>query len=434
MLKRKALDYLREWRRSEKKSSLIISGPRQIGKTFIVREFGKEYESYIEINFIEKPSLGEYFKGDLDIDTLISGLSFAGVGKFIPGKTLILLDEIQKCPEAMTSLKFWSQDKRFDVIATGSALGMRYNISSYPVGSVDYLDMHPLDFQEFLWACGIDDANIAMLKKYFDEKKALPKPMNDKMMGLLRLYMVLGGMPEVLSIYFKEHDLLSADKKQRTIYRDYINDIAIYADPEIKIKAEACYRSIPNQLSKPNHKFQYKVVEDKGTARKFSSSIDWLYNAGFIIPAYNVSLLSYPLEGYEIKDNFRIYTTDIGLLMAYYPFELKRAIIEDSENDLILKTVKGGLYEALIADFISKKSHDKTHFYKPDDNLEIEFVLDSPYGVIPVEIKSGRKKSKSLDKVLELDDIPYGYKLADQNIGVLGKKITLPLWMMLFLI
>ena len=433
MLKRKALDYLKKWKDSERRLSLIINGPRQIGKTFIVREFAKEYDSYIEVNFIKNPSLIEYFKGDLDTNTLINGLSFAGVGSFIPYKTLILLDEIQTCPEAITSLKFWSEDDRYDVIATGSALGMRYNISSYPVGYIEYYDMHPLDFEEFLWANDINEDQIQLLKKYFSEKRSVPDPINKKMMDLLRLYMVLGGMPEILDNYFKDRDLLKADDRQRTIYRDYINDIAIYADPNIKIKAEACFKSIPNQLSKTNHKFQYKTVEYKGNARKFSSSIDWLYNAGFIIPAYNVSLLSYPLEGYEIADNFRIYNTDIGMLMAYFPFELKTAILKSDDNYLILKTVKGALYEALIADFISKKDHPKTYFYKPDDNLEIEFIWENKDGIIPIEVKAGRKNTRSLDKVLELDDIPYAYKLADQNIGVSGKKITLPLWMMMFI-
>ena len=433
MLKRKALDYLKKWKDSDKRLSLVIGGPRQIGKTFIVREFAKEYDSYIEVNFIKNPSFIEYFKGDLDTNTLINGLSFAGVGSFIPYKTLVLFDEVQMCPEAITSLKFWSEDDRYDVIATGSALGMHYNISSYPVGYVDYYDMHPLDFEEFLWANNINDDQIRHLKEYFINKKPIPTPINDKMMDLLRLYMVLGGMPQILDDYFKDTDLLKADDRQRTIYRDYINDIAIYADPNIKIKAEACYKSIPNQLSKPNHKFQYKVVEYKGNARKFSSSIDWLYNAGFIIPAYNVSLLSYPLEGYEIEDNFRIYNTDIGLLMAYYPFELKTAILNSDDNNIILKTVKGALYEALIADFISKKGHPKTYFYKPGDDLEIEFIWENKDGVIPIEVKAGRKGTKSLDKVLESDDIPYAYKLADQNIGVSDKKITIPLWMMMFI-
>lgn len=433
MLKRKALTYLKKWKSSDHKMSLIINGPRQIGKTFIVREFAKEYESYIEINFIEKPSMKEYFSGDLDVDTLITNLSFAGIGKFIPYKTLILFDEIQACPQALTSLKFWTQDKRYDVIATGSALGMKYNISSYPVGYIQYYDMHPLDFHEFLWAAGYKDEDITHLKHFFDLKQKVPKPIHDKMMNLLRLYMCLGGMPKIVDTYFKNKDLKEADEIQKTIYRDYINDIAIYADPNIKIKSEACYESIPHQLVKPNHKFQYSVVEHKGTARKFSSSIDWLIHAGFVIPVYNISTLSYPLESYMIDTNFRLYPTDIGLLMAYYPYELKRAILEDDEINITLKTAKGGLYEALIADFLSKKDHPKAFFYKPNDNIEIEFVLENEKGIIPLEVKAGRKKSSSLDQLLEVEEIPYGYKLANQNVGIVGKKITLPLWMMLFI-
>ena len=441
MLRRKIHQQLLDWKVKKKKKSLIISGARQVGKTFIIREYSKEYGSFIELNFLENPSLISVFSGDLDVETLLTNLSFYfKKSAFIPGDTLILFDEAQECPQAITSLKFWTSDGRFDVIATGSALGMNYNIpTSYPVGYVEYLDMYSLDFEEFLWANQISDQQIDLLKYHFTERKKVPVFLHEKMMDYLRLYMVIGGMPEVVDTYIQTHDLSEADARQRTIYRDYLYDIARFAQSDIKIKAENCYKSIPLQLSKENHKFQYKIVEHKGTARKFKSSLDWLENAHFIKTVYNVSSLSSPLEAFTIQDNFRLYPTDIGLLICYYDFALKKAILEDKTisdlpQSLILKTAKGGLYEALAADFLIKRGYQHIFFYKPvNSTLEIEFLITNQDGIIPIEIKAGRSKTNSLDILLNQASIPFGYKMADQNIGVSEKKITLPLYMLMFL-
>ena len=441
MLKRKVYYQLLQWKEKQAKKCLIISGARQVGKTTIVREFSKNYTSFIELNFLESPSLKSIFSGDLDVETLIANLSFAIKNvAFIPSDTLILLDEAQECPNAITSLKFWSLDGRFDVIATGSALGLNYNVpTSYPVGYVEYLDMFSMDFEEFLWANAVTDQQIALLKSHFIQRKPLPSFLHEKMMEYLRYYMVIGGMPEVVNTYTQTHNLFAADQIQRTIYRDYLFDIARFANSDVKIKAENCYKSIPLQLSKENHKFQYKIVEHKGTARKFESSLDWLENAHFIKLIYNVSTLAYPLESFSIRENFRIYPKDIGLLICYYDFELKKAILEDKKIDtlpesLILKTSKGGLYEALAADFLIKRGTEHLFFYKQTGStLEIEFLLSTPEGIIPIEIKAGRSKTNSLDVILNDANIPFGYKMADQNIGIHGKKITMPLYMLMFI-
>lgn len=441
MLERKIMKELLLWKENEHKKSLVISGARQIGKTFIINEFGKTYDSFISLNFLENESYKKIFSGDLNIETLLTNISIFIKGvKFIPGKTLILFDEAQECPEAMTSLKFWAQDKRFDVIATGSALGMNYNIpTSYPVGYVEYIDMHSLDFEEFLWAIGVEKEHISILKICFKEKTVVPAILHEKMMEYLRLYMVIGGMPEVVSEYIRTNNLSQVDIVQRRIYQDYLYDIARFASADNKIKAEKCYTSIPFQLSKENHKFQYKLVENKGTSRKFESSIDWLKNAHLVQPVYHTPNVAFPLELYCDTANFRLYPTDIGMLTCTYDFELKRSIIEDKNMEdlpqsLIFKTSKGGLYEALAADLLIKNNHKNLYFYSPVNNsAEIEFIITNSDGVIPIEIKAGRKGTASLNSLLKNGKAAYGYKMASQNVGVHKNKITLPLYMLMFL-
>lgn len=441
MLMRKAMHTMCEWKAKENRKSLVISGARQIGKTYIVRAFGKEsYESFVELNFIENPEYKAIFEGGLDVDSLLLNLSlYVPAAKFIPGKTLILLDEIQECAEAVTSLKFWTQDQRYDVVATGSGLGMNYRqTSSYPVGNVEYMNMYALDFEEFLWANNVSQDVIEKVRDCFQKRLPVPHAIHMKLLDYLRRYMVIGGMPEVVKTYIDTKNLKDVDDVQRRLYRDYIVDIAHYASPDIQIRAEKCYRSIPAQLTKENHKFQYSQVESKGTAPKFGDSIDWLINAYMLKPVYNVKRIEYPLEAYKEENNFRMYTTDIGLLMAGFDFALKKALIEDGAMEeksmnIMLGTAKGGLYEALVADFLIKKDIERIYFYKDvKSTMELEFLITSEEGIVPVEVKAGRKKANSLNKILEAGICKYGFKLSSQNVGVIGNKITMPLYMLMF--
>lgn len=440
-LKRKGMQFLLEWQKKPDRKSLIVSGARQTGKTYLVRQFGSEnYDSVIELNFLEDSSLKSIFSGTLNADAILANIRlFRPQIPFISGKTLLFLDEVQECPEAITALKFLSHDPRFDVIASGSALGMAYKqVSSFPVGFVEYYDMFALDFEEFLWALQIDSSLIFSLREHFDSHTPVPKAFHEKMLELLRRYMAIGGMPEVVASFAETEDYPLADRLQRQIYRAYLNDIAHYAPPQIRIKAERCYASIPNQLTKENHKYQYKLVEERGTARKFETSIDWLVNAYVAVPVLNVSAIEFPLKAYAKEDNFRLYMNDIGLLISTYPYEIKRAILEDSaleesSSNFMLKIAKGGIYEALAADLLLKKGYSLYFFRNDTGSVEIEFLLETADGIIPVEVKAGRNSTASLNRILQQDHIPYGYKLASQNCGISGKKITLPLYMLLFL-
>lgn len=439
MLRRKALTELENWKNKNNKKSLIVTGARQVGKTYIVREFGKRFDSFIELNFLQQPELCNIFSGNLTVDAILMGIRLNKPdAKVIDGKTLLFLDEIQECPEAITALKFLAVDSRIITIASGSALGMTYNrVTSFPVGYVDYIDMYSLDFEEFLWSLGVEEDIILYVKKHFNDLTQVENAIHDKFMHYFRQYLVLGGMPEVLSVFQETNDYKQANEVQKRIYRDYLADIARFAKPSEKIKAENCYRSIPSQLMKDNHKFQYSIVEKKGTARKFENSVDWLESANMTISVKNVGFVEYPLKAHELDDNIRLYPSDIGLFIATFDFSIIQAILSDSTTEtehLILKTAKGGLYEAVIADILTKCGHNEIHFFRNEaGTAEMEFLIEGNEGVVPVEVKAGRKKAKTLDNLLKKEDIKKGYKLANQNVGVDGKKITLPLYMAMWI-
>lgn len=435
MLRRKIDSILQEWKKNKDKKSLLVRGARQVGKTTTIRHLGESYSSFIEINFLKNPSLKAIFSGDLDTDTLLLNFSvYLPEASFIPNETLLFLDEIQECPEAITSLKFFVEDKRFDVISSGSMLGIDYKRpSSYPVGSVEYIDMYSLSFEEFVWAKGISEDVVGRLKGYFEASEGIPDALNDKMLSLLRLYMVVGGMPEAVKAYIDNNSVSACYEVQRRILNDYRYDIAHYASSDIKIKAEKCYFSLCDQLTKPNHKFQYSILEKGSNQRKFGSSIDWLIGADLVVQCKNVSRMEIPLMNYSDDGNFRLYATDIGLLTAMYDYGIKTSLLSD-DFDKANGYIRGGLYEALIAELLYKNGHNALYFRKNEQaTFELEFLLEAEGGVVPVEVKAKNSRSRSLDNALKRKEIPYGYKLIGGNTGRSGKKITLPLYMAMFL-
>lgn len=429
MLRRKIYDKLLAWKNNKgKKDAILLRGVRQCGKTYIVREFGKrEYKNFIEINFIERPDMQAVFSGNLDVDNMVKQIKLSMPGcQFIPGETLLFLDEIQDVPNARTSLKFWTQDGRFDCIASGSLLGMDYkNEVSIPVGYEQQLIMRTLDFEEFIWALGAEVNLKEMLAPYVDGAKRVPEAMHNSLNKYLQEYMVVGGLPEVVDTYIATKDFYQVHILQEKILRDYQDDIAKYALNQDKIKAKQCFLSIPRQLSKENHKFQYSVVEKKATARKFTSSLDWLHNAGLIDFAYNVNSPWFPLKAHVKEDQFRVYLCDIGLLVAMYGYQLKIALLSDALEG----PAKGGIYESLVADILAKRGEELYYYKKEDSTLEIEFILERECKLVPVEVKARKGSTRSLNELLKMDNIERGYKLTAQNTGVVEKKITLPLYM-----
>ena len=435
MLRRKAAEQIQNWVRTKDRKCLIVQGARQTGKTYLIERFAEEnYEELLEINFKQMPSAAEIFSGDLTVENMIMAMRFRFPDKSIlPGKTLIFLDEIQECKEAITSLKFWAIDNRYDVIASGSLLGIDYKrASSYPVGYVDYLKMYGLDFEEFLWGMGIKSEMIDSLRGYLRKKTVIPEAIHSTMMRYYRHYIAIGGMPEAVQKFVDTKDFREVDRIQRSLLQGYQYDIAHYATAEEKVKAEKCYLSLARQLlDKENHKFQYKEVEHGGRAQKYYSSIEWLLRADIVHLCRLVTDVRFSLEDYARDDFFRAYTTDLSLLIAMKDFSLKQHIVENTLDG----NTKGGIYECAAADALYKKGY-QLFFYKNETNKkEIDIIIQQDGSVVPVEVKSGKARATSLKTLLKNNkDISCGYKLIDGNIGE-GEDgiITLPLYMAAFI-
>lgn len=435
MLERKIYRQLKEWKQNDNRKSLIVEGARQVGKTYAIETFGREeYKELISINFKEKPDAAEIFRSDLSVDNMLMALRFRFPEySFIPGETLIFFDEIQECEEAITSLKFWTIDKRYDVIASGSMLGVDYKrASSFPVGYVNYIHLYGLDFEEFLWSRNITEKMLADIRVYFDSLTPVPDGVHSRMKELFRVYMTTGGMPEVVQKYADSRDFIEVDKVQREILNGYKYDIAHYAVAEEKVKAEKCFLSISRQLlNKENHKFQYKEIEKGARAQKYYSSLDWLVRADIVKICRNTSMVMYDLEDYAIDRNFRVYTSDLSLLVAMRDLAFKRGLLEDSLTD----TTKGGIYECAIADILIKKEYP-IYFYKNENTKkEIDFIIQKGGNVIPVEVKAGRSRATSLNILMKNNPrIETAYKIMDGNIGI-GENgvISIPHYMAMFL-
>ena len=435
MLRRKATSEIKDWASTKNKKCLVVQGARQTGKTYIIERFAEDnYDEIVEINFKQMPSAMDIFSGDLTVENMIMALRFRFPDKkIIPGKSLIFFDEIQECQEAITSLKFWAIDNQYDVIASGSLLGIDYKrASSYPVGYVDYLKMYGLDFEEFLWSMGISEDLIDNIRNFLYSKSKIPESIHSQMMSYYRQYIAIGGMPEAVQKYLDTKDFREVDKVQRNLLQGYLYDIAHYATADEKVKAEKCYLSLSKQLlDKENHKFQYKEVEHGGRAQKYYSSIDWLLRADIIHLSRIVTDVKYDLDDYSRDDFFRAYTTDLSLLIAMKDYSLKQHIVENT----LLGNTKGGIFECAIVDALYKKEYP-LYFYKNETTKrEIDVIIQKDGAIIPIEIKSGNTRATSLKAIMKNNsNISLGYKFSDSNIGESDEGIiTLPLYMVSFI-
>ena len=432
MLKRKIEQRLTEWKNTPNKKPLIIKGCRQCGKTFSVLEFAKRnYTHVVYLNFFENPDYTSVFAGSLEIDNIIMMLS-ALLGKsavFVPGESVIVLDEIQDCPEARTALKFFRIDGRFDVIGTGSLLGVKgygKEPKSIPVGSETVIDMYPLDFEEFLWANGISDALIQMLKQHLENETPVPEALHNRMRQLLLQYTIVGGMPDAVQTFVDTRQMDEVLRIQRDIVRSYEDDMVKYAERKDKSRIKECFQSIPKQLSKENKKFQYSVVKKGSTAAKYAGSLQWIEDAGIITRCYNLSITELPLDGNAVEDVFKVYMRDCGLFVS---------MLEDGTQFDILQGnlfgYKGAIFENLIADIFGKMGRKLYYFHK-DSGLEVDFVIRHHGVCTLVEVKAATGNTKSTKTILrhpEKYHVHHAIKLGDYNVGRNEQILTLPLYM-----
>ena len=430
MLKRKVDLFLKEWRENINRKPLIISGARQIGKTTSIREFGKTYKSFIEINFITMPQYKTIFNNGYEVKNIIKEMSlFNPKFNFIDNNTLILFDEIQEYPDATTSLKTFSEDGRFDVICSGSLLGVNYKkIRSIPVGFKEEYTMYSMDFEEFLWAYGYGDETIAYLKSFYTEKEKIPPEIQEKFEALLREYLVVGGMPEVVASFAEFKDFTKVHEIQEKILSSYADDISQHAKGAEKVKVRACYDSIPRQLAKENKKFKYSEVESKATARKYGDSVQWLRDANMAYMCYNTTTPILPLKAYEKENEFKLYMADTGLLMALFGFATKQALL----NGNLKGFAKGGIYENFVAQTLVKNGYT-LHYYKQGDSSELEFIIEKDGEVIPIEVKAGNNPTKSLDMFVRNFEPSTALKLTGGNVGISDKKLSMPHFLSMFI-
>lgn len=450
MLKRKIEDTLVLWKGSTGHKPLVIMGIRQCGKTFIAQHFAKtNYKNVVYINFIKHPERISAFLGAKDVNTILLNLSaqISGV-TFTPGDTCFIFDEIQECPEARTSLKFFKEDGRFDVIATGSLLGVQGygndlkkrhrrlskldepGINSVPVGSEDIIEMYPLDFEEFLWANGISTGVIDALSRCCREESPVPAGIHVAMKNMLNLYVAVGGLPDAVNAFLSTKNMNEVSKVYRSILKEYRDDMVKYAPDKDKPHICECFNSVPKQLAKENKKFQYSKVKPGGRGETYAGSLQWLEDAGVICRCYNTDITGLPMEGNANDNVFKVYMSDIGLLVDMLGEGTRADILQGN-----LGGFKGAIYENLMADTLHKKTQNLYYFQK-DSGLELDFLVRMNGECVPLEVKAKSSKAKSARTVLnhpEKYHVRQIIKFGDYNIGREGQLLTLPGYMQFLL-
>lgn len=428
LLKRKIDKYLIEWKNNPDKMPLIVKGARQIGKTESIRNFAKNnYKSIIEINFVLQKQFKDIFDDGFEVDTIIKNISLRNPNlEFIPGNTLIFFDELQDCINCATSLKAFRQDGRYDVICSGSLMGINYNeIESNSVGNKEDYEMYSMDFEEFLWAKGYKENQIEDLYEHMKTLTPFSNTELSVMFNNFKEYMVIGGMPAIVDSFVKNNNYSGTLKMQKQILQDYEEDITKYAGGLDQAKILNVYRKIPAFLGNENKKFQISKVEKGARSREYVGTIDWLNNAGIINVCYCLEQPELPLKGNYNPDNFRIYFRDTGLLIGSLDEEAQ----EDLRNNKNFNTYKGAIYENIIADMLVKQGYS-LYFYKNEKGtIEMDFFVRDKKTLIPVEVKAIDGSTASLNNLINgknYDDIKYGIKLGYKNIGFNDKFYTFP--------
>ena len=450
MLRRRISDKLIEWKANPNHLPLVIMGIRQCGKTFIAQQFASEnYKHVVYINFFKEEERKTAFYSSKDVDNIIMLLSAQmRKSKFVPGETCIILDEIQECPEARTSLKFFKEDGRYDIIATGSLLGVlgygqeqkkrrqggaakqEKGSTSIPVGYEEIVEMYPLDFEEFLWANNMSEEVIDVLRRCLAEETPVPLGIHVAMKTLLYRYVAVGGLPAAVNALLETNNMNEVDKVWHSILKEYRSDMVKYAEDKDKPHIRACFNAVPKQLAKDNKKYQWSKVEKGGRGEYYKDSLQWLEDADIIRKCYNSHITGLPLEGNAMDNVFKVYTADIGILVAMLGGTTRADILQGN-----LGGYKGAIFENLMADTLIKKGQNLYYFQK-ESGLELDFLVRMNGKCVPLEIKAKTAQAKSVKTVLshpEKYKVKHIIKFGDFNIGREGQLLTLPNYMQFLL-
>lgn len=432
MLKRKIISKLVEWKNSASNKALLIKGARQIGKTTIVRQFAKaNYKNFVEINFEQMPMAKQAFEGNLDARTILINLSAMGFGPFEPGNTLIFFDEIQSCPNARTAIKFLVEDGQYNYIESGSLLGINYkDVSSYPVGFEHELNMFPLDFEEFLWACNISTDVISMLKECYDNLRPVPSFLHQQIMERYRQYLIVGGMPEVVVTYLSHEDFSKTITNQKDILTGYRNDISKYAGKD-KLLVKSIFDAIPGQLSKQDKRFILSSIEKNASHRKYGTPTQWLVDAGMAYYSFNVGSFELPFPSYENIRLYKLFFVDSGLMCAMMLNNIQTMVLTGD-----ISVNEGALTENYIATELVKHGLS-LNYYDRKSKHELDFVFPEGNKISIIEVKSGKdyKKHASLNMAQSLfaDKINRCIVMSGNNVEYQDSILYLPFYMSMFI-
>lgn len=417
---------LLEWKASKHRKPLLLQGARQTGKTWLVSEFGKkEYSHFVYLNFEEMPDLVQLFKESLSPDKVIENLGLYMGYKISHEHTLLFFDEIQSAPKALTSLKYFQEKApEYHIIAAGSLLGVSVGKTSpFPVGKVSFMNLFPMNFTEYLMAAGEEQ----ICKKLFEMKtpKQLPDVIHDKLLGHLKIFMFLGGMPEVVAEYMQNKDVQHVRKIQKDILNAYERDFSKYSEKIQAIKTSEVWNSLPNQLSRENKKFKYSDVRKKSRASSYEQTLEWLSKAGLIYKVENISVPKLPLSGFADADKFKVYIHDTGLLGAM--LNLSSTLI--LEPTALFSEYNGAFTENFVACELISHGHEKFYYWTSGNAAEVDFIIASNGIIMPIEVKSGlNKNKKSLQSYTEKYKPEMVYRLSPRNLIQSENFTNLPLY------
>ena len=425
-MRREIINNLIKWKESDNRKPLIIHGARQVGKTYIIKQFGKEYyDNLIYVNFETNQELSLQIADSIDTKYIINKLELFFGEKILPGKTLIFFDEIQANERALTSLKYFCEDApEYHIIAAGSLLGIAINRENYsfPVGKVQMINMYPLSFKEFLIAIGRENL-VNEIQKHFDNNERMDKDIHNLCLKLYRTYLVVGGMPEVVQIYLDEQKIIATLDVQAEILASYERDMTKYADNNLSNRIISAFDSIPVQLAKDNQKFQYKVISKGGTSSIFGEAILWLKNSGIVNQVYKVNA-ELPLEMHKDLSSFKLYMNDVGLFVNKAKYPLYQIDLDITPTMISM----GPLTEHYVANELRIKGYE-SYYWESEGKAELDFIIQKDINIIPIEVKtSTHTKSRSLDLYMKKHNPKYSIRISEKNFGFENTIKSVPLY------
>ena len=429
-LKRKFDAFLLDWKANPRRLPLIIKGARQVGKTECVRHFAEgRYESFIEINFVERPQFKAVVRDGYSVESIVSNITqIDSTIRFVKGSTLLFFDELQEFPEIATALKFFAQDGNYDVILSGSLLGVHYHrVESFSVGYQTSVELRSLDFEEILWAQGYSDEQIEDVFGWLKTRSPIPESVNETYSRHFLNYCILGGMPDVLEGYFLTKSFTGSLAVQRQILSDYRADIRKYCEGLDPVRIQNVFDDVPFQLAKANKKFQISKVAPGARHKDYWGCVEWLEQAGVVLICASLDFPELPLKAHRDRSAYKLYLADTGLLLA----QLDEEAQEDVRVRRNLGTWKGGLFENIVAEALVKAGAELSYFKKDNSTLEMDFFLRSGDDLVPIEVKSENARAKSLNTLIASEHYPeirWGIKLVHGNVGFENNVLTMPHW------